>query len=75
MSEACAAKAYRPRDPRAPPQYRLFESHFDEVKGQWEERYEGRYGFWRGFVDEQRNMFKRMNLKQRKRVRELAPTA
>jgi len=23
------------------------------VKGQWEERFERRYGFWRGFVDEQ----------------------
>jgi hypothetical protein len=23
------------------------------VKGQWEERFESRYGFWRGFVDEQ----------------------
>ena len=33
--------------------YRLVETHFDEVKGQWEERFEGRYGFWRGFVDEQ----------------------
>jgi hypothetical protein len=25
---------------------------YDEVKGQWEERFERRYGFWRGFVDE-----------------------
>jgi hypothetical protein len=23
------------------------------VKGQWDERFKGRYGFWRGFVDEQ----------------------
>ena len=36
-----------------PPLYRLVESHFDEVKGQWEERFEGRYGYWRGLVDEQ----------------------
>src|SRR5210317_1962795 len=27
--------------------------HFDEVRGQWEERFERRCGFWRGFVDEQ----------------------
>ena len=33
--------------------YRLFETHFEEVKGQWEERFERRFGFWRGFVDEQ----------------------
>jgi hypothetical protein len=33
--------------------YRLVEAHYDEVKGLWEERFEGRYGFWRGFVDEQ----------------------
>jgi len=26
---------------------------FEEVRGQWEEHFEGRYGFWRGFVDEQ----------------------
>ena len=26
---------------------------YDEVRGQWEERFERRYGFWRGFVDEQ----------------------
>ena len=23
------------------------------MRGQWEERFERRYGFWRGFVDEQ----------------------
>jgi len=33
--------------------YRLFEAHFDEVRGQWEERFERRFGFWRGFVDKQ----------------------
>jgi len=25
--------------------YRLFDSMYDEVKGQWEERFDGRYGF------------------------------
>ena len=88
----CAQPAglYRPRSPRTTPLYRLVESHYDEVKGQWEERllvafgagdpcdraggrrplrpptsararplaarsrgFEGRCGFWRGFVDEQ----------------------
>jgi len=44
---------YQPRNPRATPLYRLFDSLFEEVRGQWEERFERRYGFWRGFVDEQ----------------------
>jgi hypothetical protein len=30
-----------------------FDALFEEAKGQWEERYERRFGFWRGFVDEQ----------------------
>lgn len=52
MSADCApASVYRPRNPRSTPLYRLVETHYDEVKGQWEERYEGRYGYWRGFVD------------------------
>jgi hypothetical protein len=54
MSAQCAAAGvYRPRSPRTTPLYRLVEAHYDEVKGQWEERFEGRYGYWRGFVDEQ----------------------
>ena len=44
---------YRARNPRATPLYRLFETLYDEVRGQWEERFERRYGFWRGFVDDQ----------------------
>ncbi len=54
MSAECAPSGvYRPRNPRATPLYRLVEAHYDEVKGKWEERFEQRYGFWRGFVDEQ----------------------
>ena len=52
MVTACATQ-YRARSPRATPLYRLFETHFEEVRGQWEERFERRFGFWRGFVDEQ----------------------
>ncbi|MEJ2188365.1 MAG: transposase [Acidobacteriota bacterium] len=52
MAQACTVR-YRARNPRATPLYRLFETHFDEVRGQWEERFERRCGFWRGFVDEQ----------------------
>jgi hypothetical protein len=52
MSAECPpAGVYRPRNPRSTPLYRLVETHYDEVKGQWEERFEGRYGYWRGFVD------------------------
>jgi hypothetical protein len=50
-AECPPAGVYRPRSPRTTPLYRLVETHYDEVKGQWEERFEGRYGFWRGFVD------------------------
>ena len=54
MSAECApAGVYRPRNPRATPLYRLVDACYDEVKGQWEERFEGRYGFWRGLLDEQ----------------------
>ena len=52
MAQPWAAR-YRARNPRATPLYQLFETHFDEVRGQWEERLERRCGFWRGFVDEQ----------------------
>ena len=52
MATSCRA-AYRARNPRATPLYRLFETHFEEVRGQWEDRFERRFGFWRGFVDEQ----------------------
>jgi len=31
--------------------YRLVEALYGEVREQWEERYEGRYGFWRGVTD------------------------
>jgi hypothetical protein len=52
VASGCPA-AYRARSPRATPLYRLFDAHFDEVRGQWEERFERRYGYWRGLVDEQ----------------------
>ena len=42
---------YRPRNARASPLYQLFETYYDEVKAVWEERFEKKFGFWRGFVD------------------------
>jgi Putative transposase len=43
--------AYRRRNPRATSLYQLLEVHYETVKGLWEERFERRYGFWRGPYD------------------------
>jgi hypothetical protein len=37
-AECTAVREYRSRRPQATPLYRLVEAHFEEVKGQWEER-------------------------------------
>lgn len=42
---------YRPRNPRATCLYQLLDKHYETVKGLWEERFERRYGFWRGYWD------------------------
>jgi hypothetical protein len=42
---------YHPRQPQATPLYRLVQAHYATVRDSWEERFEGRYGFWRGFTD------------------------
>jgi Transposase zinc-binding domain/Putative transposase len=47
---ACPA-AYRPRNPRATSLYQLLETHFETLKRLWEERFERRYGFWKGYWD------------------------
>jgi hypothetical protein len=52
VAQPCATRN-RVRSPRATPLYRLFDAHYDEVRGQWDERFKRRFGFWRGFVDEQ----------------------
>ncbi|MFQ5512785.1 MAG: transposase zinc-binding domain-containing protein, partial [Candidatus Krumholzibacteriia bacterium] len=49
-AEPCPPR-YRPRTPRATSLYQLLEAHYETVKGLWEERFEQRYGFWRGFYD------------------------
>ncbi len=43
--------AYRRRHPRATSLYQLLDVHYETVKGVWEERFERRYGFWRGLYD------------------------
>jgi hypothetical protein len=42
---------YRPRQARKTPLYQLVEKYYEDVKAQWEDRFEKRYGRWRGFVD------------------------
>jgi len=47
----CAPAVYRPRQPQLTPLYRLLDTRYEAVKAEWEERFESRFGFWRGFVD------------------------
>jgi hypothetical protein len=42
---------WQPRRPEGTPLYRLLESRYEPVKQTWEDRFEDRYGFWRGMVD------------------------
>ncbi len=44
-------RLYRPRNVRATPLYQLLEMYYEDVKALWEERFEKKYGYWRGFVD------------------------
>jgi lysine-ketoglutarate reductase/saccharopine dehydrogenase-like protein (TIGR00300 family) len=44
-------RIYRPRNPRKTPLWGLLDTLYERVKGQWEERFERRYGFWRGLAD------------------------
>ena len=50
MESAC--RVYRPRDPRKTALWGLLDTLYERVKGSWEERFERRYGFWRGLADE-----------------------
>lgn len=50
MESAC--RVYRPRDPRKTPLWALLDTLYERVKGKWEERFERKYGFWRGLADE-----------------------
>ena len=43
---------YRTRNPRVTALHRLLEAYYEDVKSLWEERFEKKYGFWRGFVDQ-----------------------
>jgi hypothetical protein len=52
LPQTCVRPAvYRPRNPRASFLYQLFETHFEALKRQWEERFERRFGFWQAYWD------------------------
>ena len=42
---------YRPRNARASPLYQLLETYYEDFKAIWEDRFQKKFGFWRGFVD------------------------
>jgi Putative transposase/Transposase zinc-binding domain len=50
-SEGGYPSLYRPRHVRATALYQLLETYYEQVKALWEDRFEKKYGFWRGFVD------------------------
>ena len=49
--QKASSTLYEPRRAQETPLYQLLESHYEEVKANWEDRFERVYGFWRGFVD------------------------
>lgn len=49
MESAC--RVYRPRDPRKTALWGLLDTLYERVKGAWEERFERKYGYWRGLAD------------------------
>jgi len=51
LSVACP-DLYRARQAPNSPLYRLLESCYEEVKGQWDEGFARRYGLWRGACED-----------------------
>ena len=49
MESAC--RIYRPRNPRKTPLWGLLDTLYERVKAVWEERFERKYGYWRGLAD------------------------
>jgi len=41
---------YRPRDPQASGLWRVFDRHFETFQQVYDERFQGKYGFWRAVV-------------------------
>jgi hypothetical protein len=46
-----APAIYRPHQARKTALYQLVEKYYEDVKAQWEDRFEKKYGRWRGFID------------------------
>jgi hypothetical protein len=46
-----APAIYRPRQARKTALYQLVEKYYEDVKAVWEDRFEKKYGRWRGFID------------------------
>ena len=42
---------YQPRQARKTPLYQLVEKHYEDVKAVWDDRFEKKFGKWRGFID------------------------
>ena len=53
MAVPCAKPPvlYRPRDPQASDLWRLIDQHFNAFKQVYDERYQGKYGFWRPVIE------------------------
>ena len=43
---------YRPRNSKGTALWKLSEALYDRLRGKWEERFESKFGFWRGLADE-----------------------
>ncbi|MEN8209806.1 MAG: transposase zinc-binding domain-containing protein, partial [Candidatus Fermentibacteria bacterium] len=43
---------YRPRQPKSTSLFRLLDSHYEEFRNVYDERFSKRYGFWRPIIDE-----------------------
>lgn len=43
---------YRPKQPKSTPLYRLLDTHYEEFRNVYDERFSKRYGFWRPIIDE-----------------------
>jgi hypothetical protein len=51
LPHECEPALYRPRQARETPLYQLVEKYYEDVKAVWEDRFEKKYGRWRGFID------------------------
>jgi len=43
---------YQPRDPKASDLWRLIDEHFDSFQQVYDERFQAKYGYWRGIVEQ-----------------------